>query len=219
MPATTPAAGVIWSDAPEFSRNIMPTSLAGIQVTINGKPAYIYFYCSAATSTVCQQDQINVLAPAADTAVGPVDVIVINNGAATAPFSVNQRAISPTLLQFDAAGHVTSIHADGSLLGPTSLYPGLSTPARPLEVITVFGVGFGTGASILEGSSAQTSSLGPLTCTVGGVSATVPFAGIVSPGLAQINLTVPALAAGEHPISCAYAGTATSSAAKLAVQP
>src|SRR5262245_44218154 len=39
VPATTPAAGVIWGSAPDFAQGKMPTNLQGIQVTVNGKPA------------------------------------------------------------------------------------------------------------------------------------------------------------------------------------
>ncbi|MEO8657911.1 MAG: FG-GAP-like repeat-containing protein, partial [Bryobacteraceae bacterium] len=63
VPATTPAAGVTWANAPEFASGRMPTQLDGISVTINQQPAYIFFYCSAATSPVCSTDQVNALAP------------------------------------------------------------------------------------------------------------------------------------------------------------
>lgn len=46
VPADTPASGVIWSTAPDFAQGRMPTTLGGISVTVNGKPAFIYFYCS-----------------------------------------------------------------------------------------------------------------------------------------------------------------------------
>jgi hypothetical protein len=71
VPATTPAAGVDWSNAPDFAQGRMPTTLNGISVTIDGIPDYIYYFCSAATSSVCSQDQINVLSPL-DTALGTV---------------------------------------------------------------------------------------------------------------------------------------------------
>jgi YD repeat-containing protein len=63
VPAATPAAGVIWSDAPDFASGKLPTQLSGVSVTVNGKAAFIYFYCSAATSSICSADQINVLTP------------------------------------------------------------------------------------------------------------------------------------------------------------
>jgi uncharacterized protein (TIGR03437 family) len=100
VPATTPAAGVDWSDAPDFAQGRMPTTLNGISVTIDGTPAYIYYFCSAATSSVCSQDQINVLSPL-DTALGTVQVAVTNNGVSTPAFSATMRAIVPALFTFD----------------------------------------------------------------------------------------------------------------------
>ena len=43
-----------WSNAPEFASGRMPTQLAGVSVTVNGRPAYVYFVSPA---------QINVLTP------------------------------------------------------------------------------------------------------------------------------------------------------------
>src|SRR5260370_21766177 len=59
VPATTPAAGMIWSDAPDFAQGKLPTQIGGVTVTVNSKPAYLYFYCSAATSPGCATDQVN----------------------------------------------------------------------------------------------------------------------------------------------------------------
>ena len=49
VPAETPAGGVYWSNAPEFAQGKMPTQVGGISVTVNGKPAYVWWFCSAAT--------------------------------------------------------------------------------------------------------------------------------------------------------------------------
>lgn len=79
VPATSPR-GVIWSKAPEFASGRMPTQLAGISVTVNKKPTYLYFYCSAVTDPACATDQINVLTTL-DATVGEVQVVVTNSGA------------------------------------------------------------------------------------------------------------------------------------------
>ena len=57
VPSNTPASGVIWSTAPDFAQGKMPTQLGGVSATVNGKPAFVYFYCSAVTSTVCASDR------------------------------------------------------------------------------------------------------------------------------------------------------------------
>jgi uncharacterized protein (TIGR03437 family) len=54
---------------------------------------------------------------------------------------------------------------------------------------------------------------------VGGATATVTFAGVVSPGLFQFNLVVPANAAsGDNTVTAGYAGFTTPSGALIMVQ-
>jgi len=220
VPANTPASGVVWSSAPDFAQGKMPTNLGGVSVTVNGNSAFIYFYCSAATSAVCASDQINVLTPL-DNTVGPVPIVVTSGTTSSPPFTANMKAIAPAFLLFDAAGHAAATHADGSLLGPTSLYPGLSTAAEPNETITVYGVGFGLPATALaNGSSMQSGSLpsNPV-CQIGGSIAAVSFAGLTLPGLYQLNMTVPASAnSGDNALSCSYNGSTTPAGALITVQ-
>lgn len=220
VPASTPASGVVWSNAPDFAQGEMPTNLGGVSVTVNGNPAFIYFYCSAATSAVCASDQINVLTPL-DNTVGPVPIVVTSGNTSSPPFTANMKAIAPAFLLFNAAGYVAATHADGSLLGPTSLYPGLSTPAAPNETIIAYGVGFGLPATTLRnGSSTQSGALpsNPV-CQIGGINAAVGFAGLTSPGLYQFNLTVPASAnSGDNALSCSYSGSTTQAGTLITVQ-
>jgi uncharacterized protein (TIGR03437 family) len=57
------------------------------------------------------------------------------------------------------------------------------------------------------------------TVTIGNLPAEVSFAGLVSPGLYQLNLTVPASApAGDLPIIATYNGVTTQSTALITVQ-
>jgi uncharacterized protein (TIGR03437 family) len=53
----------------------------------------------------------------------------------------------------------------------------------------------------------------------GGAAATVVFAGVISPGLYQINVVVPASAAnGDNTVSASYAGFNTPGVTVIAVQ-
>jgi uncharacterized protein (TIGR03437 family) len=220
VPANTPAAGLIWSNAPSFASGQLPTQLGAVSVTVNSKPAFVYFYCSAATSQVCTSDQINVLTPI-DSTVGPVPVVVTSNATSSPPFTVNLKAVAPSFLLF-SANYVVAIHADGSLLGPASLYPGLSTPAKPNEAIVTYAVGFGLPSSpVANGSSTQSGSLPSLpVCQIGGNATPVAFAGLIGfPGLYQINLTIPAgTPNGDNPISCTYGGSSTPAGDVITVQ-
>jgi uncharacterized protein (TIGR03437 family) len=147
-----------------------------------------------------------------DTATGSVQVVVTNGSAASAPYIAQMQPVAPAFLLFGATRYVAATHADSSLIGPTSLYPGLSTPAQPGEVVVIYAVGFGlTSTPLTPGSATQAGSLPtPPACTIGGTTAPVVFAGLIAPGLYQLNIQVPgAAASGDNPISCAYGNTVT----------
>jgi uncharacterized protein (TIGR03437 family) len=220
VPANTAASGVIWSTAPSFASGLMPTQLNGVSVTVNNKPAFVYFYCSAATDPSCFEDQLNILTPL-DNTVGSVPVVVTSGNVSAPAFAASMQAVSPSFLLFSAAGYVAATHLNGSLIGPTSLYPGYSTPAAAGELIVLYTVGFGLpSTTLVNGSSTQTGSLPVLpVCTVGGTPASLIFAGLISPGLYQLNLTVPASAAsGDNLIACIYNGASTPTGDLLTVQ-
>jgi uncharacterized protein (TIGR03437 family) len=220
VPANTPASGAIWSSAPSFVSGLMPTQLGGVSVTVNNQPAFVYFYCSAATDPACLQDQLNILTPL-DNTIGSIAVVVTSGGVSSPPFTANMQSVAPSFLLFTTAGYIAATHANGSLLGPTSLYPGSSTPAKPGETITLYAVGFGLPTTALvNGSAIQSGSLPVLpVCQVGGAPAALGFAGLISPGLYQLNLTIPAAAAnGDNAVSCTYNGSTTPARDLISVQ-
>jgi len=221
VPAATPAAGVIWSTAPSFASGQMPTELSGVSVTVDNKPAFVYFYCSAATDPACSEDQLNILTPL-DNTTGPVPVVVTSGTTPSPAFNVKMQAVAPAFLLFGATEYVAATHANNALVGPMTLYPGASTPAHSGEVIVVYAVGFGLpSAALINGSAAQSGALpvNPV-CTVGGNAAAVVFAGLSAPGLYQLNLTIPAGAAnGDNPISCTYGGANTPAGDLITVGP
>jgi len=221
VPATTPAAGVIWSNAPDFAAGRMPTQLGGVSVSVDGAPAYVYFFCSAATDPACSTDQINVLTPLSLPGIPSITVTSGSGSVSSVPgLYPNVNPVTPSFLRFGASRYVAATHADYSLLGPASLYPGVSTPAMAGEVVLLWVAGFGLPIGPLTaGSSIQSGAL-PETpvCTVGGHPANVSIA-LVSPGLYQLNLAVPLAAkSGDNPVTCIYGGAATPDGALLTLQ-
>ncbi|HTX33790.1 MAG TPA: hypothetical protein VME43_02180 [Bryobacteraceae bacterium] len=197
--------------ASDFVNNQLPTSLDGVSVTLNGVKGYVYYI---------SPEQINVLAPPT-LAPGLTQVQVTNNGAETAPASVVAQAISPTFFIFGAGPYVTAVHLNSALIGPTTLYPGLSTPANPGETIVLFANGFGpTTTAVAAGSEQQSGALPTLpVVTIGGVAATVQFAGLISPGLYQFNVVVPStLPAGDASLVATYNGQSTQAGVLLTIQ-
>lgn len=169
----------------DFANGKLPLQLDGVSVTINGKPAYVYYVSPT---------QIDVIAPA-DSTNGAVSVVVTNNTVASAPATAQLAPIAPAL--FAVGKYAIATHANGSLVGPPSVLAG-ATPATPGEVIAIYGTGFGPTTSGTDGlvlSSPATLSSPPVV-NIGGVSASVTFAGRSAAGLDQINVTVPTASPG-----------------------
>jgi len=200
----------IWQ-ASDFVNNQMPTSLDGVTVTLNGVNAYIYYISGT---------QLNILTPP-NLPAGPVQVQVTNS-AASPTFAAPSAALSPSLFVFDTAGHVVAQHLPSYMdVGPTSLYPGLTTPAAPGETIALYGTGFGaTTVPIVPGSEVQSGTLpGTVQIQVNGLNCVVQFAGLVGPGLYLFDLVLPtSLPNGDLPIVVTYNGQPTQSTAVVTIQ-
>ncbi len=154
----------------------------------------------------------------------PVQVVVTNNGVSSAPYTVLNAGLSPTFPLFDTTGHVVARHLDFSLLGPTTLFPGASTPAKAGEtiILVLYGLGPPTGAAPVAGSKTQSGSMPAIPqCWISGVlvPASTEAVALISPGLYQLNVGVPASTpSGDNPISCSYQGYPTFPGALIAVQ-
>ncbi len=194
--------------ANDFINGNLPTSLDGVVVTVNGQRAYVYFISPS---------QINFLTPPAALS-GAAQIQVTVNGRASTPFPVNAQNTDPAFFQWGT--YVVATHADYSPVGPTSLFPGLSTPAKPGEQIVLWANGFGpVSTPVIPGAATQSGKLTTLpTVQVGGQPASVSFAGLVSDGLFQFNITVPqGLANGDQSISALYNSAATQSGTLIAI--
>jgi uncharacterized protein (TIGR03437 family) len=178
------SGGMTWDNAFSFQSGIMPSELGGVRVTVNGKPAFIYF---------ASANQINVLSPL-DNSTGPVEIVVTSGGISSAPFITNLQTVSPSF-PLVGSSYVVATHTDYSLVGPTSLSaPGYPfTPAHKGETIVLYAFGLGLPTTTLvNGSSIQSGPLPMLPqVKIGGATAMVTFAGVISPGLYQLNVTIP----------------------------
>ncbi|HEY2859885.1 MAG TPA: hypothetical protein VGJ21_15800, partial [Terracidiphilus sp.] len=199
----------IW-DGGDFKNSQLPTGLDGIGVTVNGKPAFVYYISPT---------QINVLTPP-DAMNGAVQVAVANNGT-SATFAAQAQTLSPSLFVFNGGPYVAAEHANGTFLGPASLFPGLTTPAKPGEFIVLYGNGFGqTSTPVVSGSTTQSGTLAPLpVIKIGGVNASVQYAGLAAAGQYQFNVVVPSpLANGDQPITVTYGGQTTQAGTLITIQ-
>ena len=173
----------IWQPI-DFVKGQLPTALDGVSVTMNGENAFVYYISPT---------QVNILTPP-DAMQGSIDVVLTNNTSSSVAALSQAQPISPSFFVFNGGPYVAATHVNGALLGPASLFPGSSTPATPGETVVLYANGFGpTSAEVVPGSSAQSGTLATLpVVTIGGISAQVLFAGLVSPGEFQFNVVVPA---------------------------
>lgn len=195
----------------DFTGNQLPTKLDGVSVTVNGKNAYVYFISPA---------QINILTPP-DAMQGPVTVQVTTGAGTSAPYTAQAQPLSPSFFVFNGGPYVAATHVGGAYIGLPSLYPGLTTPAKPGETVVLYANGFGpTSTAVVSGSEAQSGSLSPLpVITIGGIQAAVQFAGLVAPGEFQFNVVVPPnVPSGDNAITATYNGADASPAAMITIQ-
>jgi uncharacterized protein (TIGR03437 family) len=182
----------------DFLGSNLPLSLGGVSVTINGKPAYVEYISPA---------QINAIAPDDDT-TGWVQVEVTTSRGASYAGTVLKQKLSPALFAYQSGttNYAAAVHLDGTLVGP--LGPS-SRPAAAGEVIELYGTGFGATTPVTSTSQlvSQSAPLAlPASVSIGGVPATVQWAGIVSPGLYQLNVVVPNLATADQPVQASISG-------------
>lgn len=201
-----------WQNS-DFVGNNLPLTLDGVSVTINGKPAAVNYISPG---------QLNVQAPT-DASTGSVPVQV------TGPLG---SAIGTTTLQQFAPGffpfqnkYVAAVHLDGVYVAPLGFFGGAaaSRPAQPGEILMLFGTGFGPTTPAVPSGQIVTAAA-PLTdpaqlhIRIGGVPATVQFAGIVAAGEFQFNVVIPALPDGDQPVVADIGGLTTQSGLSIAVK-
>ncbi len=206
------ATSAVAAGASDLVNGYLPTTLGGVSVKINNKPAYLNYVGPT---------QINLQAPS-DSTTSNVPVTVTNS-AGTATATVAMQVVMPAL--FTSSNYVLAVRAgDGAIIdGTGSAAPGYTTAesAKPGDVLSVFATGLGdTTTAVAPGlvfSNAYATTTTPAV-TIGGVAATVSYAGLVGAGLYQINLAVPStLPAGTHAVVVTQSGVSSPSSAVLKV--
>jgi uncharacterized protein (TIGR03437 family) len=192
-----------WSG--EINGGRLPTTLGGVSVWIDSKPAAIYFVSPG---------QINVQVP--DTgALGSVQVVVNNAGFVSTAATAQIETHAPALVQWGGSRYALATrHPDGGYIGGPSLGAGW-VGAEPGDTLVLWGTGFGptepaVPAGVVVVEAAPTAS--KPTVTVGGVDAIVLGAALTSGlvGVFQIAIQVPAGAPrGDALVKAYLAGYST----------
>ena len=204
----------VWGDG-DFVNGNLPTHLDDVSVTINGKPAYVYFISPG---------QINVLAPD-DPATGTVSVQVTTSQGTSSPFNTSKTVLSPSLFTYSQLGNSVALAQAGdySLVGPPNLLgPATATStAAPGQSLIFYATGLGPtsppqpAGQLLQGPLPIASKID---VTIGGQPAPVAFAGLIGSGLYQINVTVPAVPTGDALIGLTVGGQPSGQSAVVPVQ-
>jgi uncharacterized protein (TIGR03437 family) len=173
-----------------------PTSLNGVQVTVNGIPAPIYYVSST---------QISIVVPYGIT-YAIAQIQVTNNGAISNAITepVNKTTPGVFTLSANGIGYGAIEHANGSVVSAAN-------PAQPGETVAVFVSGLGTVfPPVIEGTTGPVNPLSntvnTISAVVGANTATVAYAGLAPylAGLYQINITIPATAtSGDNTLAIA----------------
>lgn len=203
-----PATGVSFSLT---ASGAVPASLGGVQVVFDGLPAPMIYASSG---------QVNAIVPFEVAGRLSTNVVVSYNGVQSNTLVMQVAATAPGIFTVNLAGT-----GQGAILNQNNSVNAPSNPAAKGSVVQVFGTGEGqesppgvTGG--VNGSTLRLPLQQPVTATVGGVPATVQYAGS-APGLIagvfQVNVVIPPGApSGSLPIVIAF-GTSSSTQANVTV--
>jgi uncharacterized protein (TIGR03437 family) len=192
-----------------------PIAVDGVSVTIGGKAAYIDFISPG---------QINLLAP--DVGFGPLDLTVTSPGGTSAAFTVTSSEYGPAFFQWPNNQPVAT-RQDFSYAVKNGTFPGTATvPAKPGDVIILWGTGFGptnpiapAGAPVPSDATYSTTTLP--TITIDNASATV-YGAALAPGfggLYQVAIQVPtSIPDGDWSIQASIGGVQSPSGVVLSVK-
>jgi uncharacterized protein (TIGR03437 family) len=171
----------IWNSA-DFTGNNLPTTLSGVQLTVNNIPAAIYYIDSS---------QINFQVPAGVT--GQTTIQVHYAGASSNILTTTAAASAPGLFPNiqGTSAYPAAVFLDGTYIG--------SRAAKPGDVIELFATGLEIEpAGIIPAPAA----IQGVTVTLGTTVIPASYAGQTAyAGEFQINFTVPNLPAGSYAVS------------------
>ena len=219
------AAGILAASTVPLSTTIGSTS-----VTINGIPAPLDF---VSAGQINAEVPFNVLPTGTN---GTVNVVVTNNGTASAPQPVVINQAGPAI--FGDAGLPTfygiayfAIGSDprfGTEAWPPNTIPGYTTNlAKPGDLLTILATGLGAvtpteangSAPAYDANNVLHTTVVTPTVLIGNVQAQVLFSGLSPqfPGVYQLNVYVPQIPAGNAVPIQIQVGTAISPNAYIGV--
>lgn len=178
-----------WTAA-DFKGSLLPTALDGTGVVFGTKPAFVFFV---------SPQQVNFIVPNLDQGLVP-SIRVQVAGQLLAPFADGVVEYCPAAFMFADQRFAIAVHADGTLAQTPSV-PG--RPTRPGDLVSLYVTGLGpTSPPYREGEllAGPLATRDAVRVALANTRAEVIYAGLVSPGLYQVNIRIPALAPGPAPL-------------------
>lgn len=213
-----PAAGVLYS---VDSAGGVSSVLAGVQVTFDNIPG---------TPIFVSADQIDVMVPYEINGRLSTTMVVLYNGVPSLPFQLSVAAAAPGLFtdNFSGTGQVAATNQNNSFNGTN----GVGYAAAPRgTVVSLYGTGGGQTSPISTTGSVTPIPSGAsgllyipnVTATVGGLPATVEFAGAAPgdvTGVFQVNVLIPAnvIPGSAVPVTIAIGDISSPLGTTIAVQ-
>jgi minor extracellular serine protease Vpr len=202
----------------------LSSTLNGVSVTFNGIQAPLYF---VSPGQINAQMPWNMLPEGQ--ASGQTNLVVTANGVASSPVAVPLATFAPSVFTIPPGqGFAVAINvSDGSIAAPPGAIPGLPThAARVGDALIIYANGLGpVDTPIAPGAPANDilrNTRTVPTVLIGGQPATVLFSGLAPqfPGINQLNIVIPAVAAGNSiPLQLQVGGVTSSDKAVIAVGP
>jgi uncharacterized protein (TIGR03437 family) len=165
-----------------------------VGVTIGGKNAYVDYISPG---------QVNVQVPDNIPLGQGVTLVLTNSGGSTAPYSITTGSLAPALLAPAQAPFMVNNkqYVVAQLVDQT--FTGMpSHPAKPGDVLTIYGIGFGPVTPTTPAGTIATQItklMTNATFNFGSTPATVTYQGLApsNVGLYQFNVVVPNVAVGD----------------------
>lgn len=185
---------------PDFTGlgNALPTSLSGVQVTVDNIAAAVYYI---------SESQINFQVPSGIS--GTASVRVINNGGTSNTVTAATASRAPGIFVYagNAVYYPSAVFvSDGLYVGNSSLGT-VFRGAVPGETVVLFATSLETEPA---GVIPTAQSIAGVSVTVGTMTVPASYAGQTPyVGEFQINFVVPNLPAGTYPISIQVSGTSS----------
>jgi uncharacterized protein (TIGR03437 family) len=195
------------------SNGTLSSAIGGVQVFFNGYPAPLIYALAT---------QVSAIVPYEVAGLQSVNMVLVYQGNASAPFPVTVAAAKPAIFTNDSSGH-----GQGAILNQDYSRNGPSNPAPRGQYVFIYGTG--EGLTTPPGVDGRISGT-PLpqvnfkcSATIGGQTASLNYCGEApgaTAGLVQVNALIPesVTPGGAVPVTISINGVTSQTGVTVAVQ-